>query len=146
METDCELGSLYGEHLGMSLSIALIQKYSRDVSVVPSAKGFISQARPQRVLDYIAANIHRDIKLDDLARVAKMSRFHFARLFRLGMGVTPHRYLMDQRMQHAKSLLRLGTRNVSEIAAETGFANPGHFARAFRRNVGMSPTERRRQS
>ena len=102
--------------------------------------------RLERVLEYIAANGHLDLKLDDLAKVAEMSRFHFARLFRVGMGVTPHRYLMDQRLQQAKTLLSLDTRSVTEVATETGFANAGHFARAFRRHVGVSPTQWKRHS
>jgi AraC family transcriptional regulator len=146
METGWEMGALYGDHLGMLLSIALIRKYGGDVTVSPVAKGGISRARLQRVLDYIAANSHLDIKLDNLAEVAGMSRFHFARLFRLNMGITPHRYLMDQRMQQAKALLQLDSRSVSDIAVETGFANAGHFARAFRRYAGVSPTEWKRQS
>ncbi len=146
METGWETGALYGDHLGMSLAIALIQKYSRDVTISRQAKGGISRVRLQRVLDYIAANSHLEIRLDDLAEVAGMSRFHFARLFRLGMGVTPHRYLMDQRLEQAKALLRLDTRAVSEIAVETGFANAGHFARCFRRYVGASPTEWKRKN
>jgi AraC family transcriptional regulator len=145
METGWETGSLYGDHLGMSLAIVLIQKYSSDAVSTPIAKGGMSRVRLQRVLDYIAANSHRDLSLDDLAQIADMSRFHFARLFRLGMGITPHRYLMDQRLQQAKVLLRFDTRSVSEIAAETGFANAGHFARAFRRYVGVSPSEWKRQ-
>lgn len=98
------------------------------------------------MLEYIAANSHLDLRLDDLAEVAEMSRFHFARLFRLGMGITPHRYLMDQRLQQAKALLRLETRTVAEVATETGFANAGQFSRAFRRHIGVSPTEWKRQS
>ncbi len=145
METGWETGSLYGDHLSISLAIALIQKYSSDAVIAPIAKGGMSRVRLQRVLDYIAANSYRDISLDDLAQIADLSRFHFARLFRLGMGVTPHRYLLDQRLQQAKALLQLDTRSVSEIAAETGFANAGHFARAFRRFVGVSPTEWKRQ-
>ena len=146
MEAGWETGALYGDHLGMSLSIALLQKYGRGVAISPQVKGGISRVRLQRVLDYIAANGHMDIKLDDLADVAGMSRFHFARLFRLVMGVTPHRYLMDQRLQQAKALLRLDTRSVSEVAVETGFANAGHLARVFRRYVGVRPTEWKRQS
>jgi AraC family transcriptional regulator len=141
MEAGWETGALYGDHLGMSLSIALIQKYGRNGGAASQAKGGISSVRLRRVLDYIAANVHLDIKLDDLAEVADMSRFHFARLFRLGMGVTPHRYLMDQRLQQAKALLRLDARSVSEIAVGTGFANAGHFARVFKRYVGVTPTE-----
>lgn len=146
METGWETGALYGDHLGISLSIALIQKFSRDLAISRQARGGISRVRLRRVLDYVAANSHLDIQLDDLAEVAGMSRFHFARLFRLAMGVTPHRYLIDQRLQQAKVLLRLDARTVSEIAVETGFANAGHFARSFRRYVGASPTAWKRQN
>lgn len=90
METGCQIGALYGGHLGMSLSIALIQKYRRNESITPTAKGASPEFGLQRALEYIAANTI--INLDDLAGVANMSRFHFARLFRQGMGVTPHRY------------------------------------------------------
>jgi AraC family transcriptional regulator len=146
METGWEMGTLYGDHLGMLLAIALIQKYSRESSIAPLIKGGISKVRLRRVLEYIAANGHLDLRLDDLAKIAGMSQFHFARLFRLSMGVTPHRYLMDQRLQQAKALLRLDSRTMAEVAAEIGFANGGHFARAFKRHLGVSPTEWQRKS
>ena len=141
METGWETGSLYNEHLGMSLSIALIQKFNKDVTSYPLVKGGMSKARLQRVLEYVVANSHQDIRLTDLAEIADMSRFHFARLFRMQMGMTPHRYLIEQRLKQAKALLRLDTTSVAEIAIETGFTSPGHFSRAFRRYVGVSPTE-----
>jgi AraC family transcriptional regulator len=146
MEAGWETGVLYGDHLGMSLAIALIRKYSRDADLPAVTRGGISRIRLQRVVDYIAANSHLEINLDDLARVADMSRFHFARLFRSSMGVTPHRYLIDYRLQAAKTLLRLDTSTVSEIALETGFQNARNFARVFRRFVGASPSEWKRQS
>ncbi len=138
MEAGWETGMLYGDHLGMSLSSALIRKYSRNAAITTVSKGGISRVRLQRVLDYIAANSHRDISLGNLADVADMSRFHFARLFRASMGVTPHRYLIECRFQAAKSLLQLDTRRMSEIALETGFSNAGQFARVFRRYVGTT--------
>jgi len=146
MESKWEMGFLYSEHLGMSLVIALIRKYSQDMDIPPVARGGISRVRLQRVLDYIEANSHLEIGLDDLAGVANMSRFHFVRLFRGATGVTPYRYLIDRRLQVAKTLLRLDTRNVSEIALEAGFQNTRSFARVFRRFVGVSPSEYKRQS
>lgn len=74
-----------------------------------------------------------------------MSRFHFARLFRSDMGISPHQYLIGQRLQKAKALLRLDAGTVGEVAIETGFANGTSFARAFRRRVGVSPQEWKRQ-
>lgn len=146
MEANWTTGALYGDLLGMSLSVALIQKYAGEISARPFVSGGISRARLKHVLDYIRENSHTDLRLEDLAQVAEMSLFHFARLFRAAMGVSPHRYLMNQRLQQAKTLLRLGTRTVAEIAAETGFSDAGHFARAFRRYVGVSPTTWKQKS
>lgn len=145
METGWETGALYSEHLGMSLAVTLLQKYSSDTRISPIAKGNISRACLQRVLDYIAENANRDIAMQELATIAGVSRFHFARIFRMQMGVAPYRYLLEQRVQEAKALLRLGTRTVAEIAIDTGFSSAGHFSRAFRRSVGVSPSDWKRQ-
>jgi AraC family transcriptional regulator len=145
MEEGWTTGSLYGDLLGMSLSVALVQKYAHETPETLFAKGGISKARLQRVLDFIHENSHADLRLQDLAQVAEMSVFHFARLFRATVGMSPHRYLTEERLRRAKSLLHLGTRTVAEIAAEIGFSSTGHLSRAFRRYVGVSPTEWLRQ-
>lgn len=145
MESDWATGSLYADHLAMLLSITLVQKYAGLPAAAP-AKGGISKVRLNRVLEFIAANTHRNLKLSDLADIADISRFHFARLFHQEMGVPPYRYLLDQRMRQAESLLRLTSRTIAEVAAETGFANPGQFARAFKRHAGVSPSEWKRSS
>jgi AraC family transcriptional regulator len=140
MESGWSTGSLYNDLLGMSLAVALIRKYSGEAKAAP-LKGGMPSGRLKRVLDYIAAHSDRDLRLDDLAQVADMSRFHFARLFRSSMGVTPYQYLMEQRLQQAKALLRLGSRSIAEVAAETGFVNASHFSRIFRKHLGVTPTE-----
>lgn len=134
MESGWATGPLYGDHLGIALSIVLIRDHGRDTNSPARLKGGISRARLQPVVDYIAANAHEEITLDDLARVANMSRFHFVRQFHSSMGVTPYRYVMDQRLQAAKAQLRLDNRSVSDIALETGFKTPSHVTRFFRRN------------
>ena len=144
MEADWETGSLYHEHLAMSLSLALIRKYSQGTTISPIAKGGISGVRLQRVFDFIAANSRQDIALEDIAIVAGMSKFHFARLFRLRMGITPYRYLMNQRLERAKALMRLEARTMAEIADATGFTSSRHLSRAFRRYLGVSPSEWKR--
>ncbi|MBT9330900.1 helix-turn-helix domain-containing protein [Paracidobacterium acidisoli] len=141
MEEGWSTGALYGDLLGMSLSVALLRKHAKEDPEAIFAKGGISKARLRRVLDFIHENSHSDLRLEDLAQVAEMSVFHFARLFRTAMGISPHRYLLRQRLRQAQSLLRLGSRTVAEIAVEAGFSSPGHLSRAFRREVGISPTE-----
>jgi AraC family transcriptional regulator len=141
MESGWSTGALYNDLLGMSLAVALIRKYAGEAKAAVFAKGGMPRGRLQRVLDYIAANSDRDLRLDDLAQVAEMSRFHFARLFRASTGVTPYQYLMEQRLQQAKALLRIGSRTIAEVAAETGFINASHFSRIFRKHLGVTPTE-----
>jgi AraC family transcriptional regulator len=141
MESGWSTGTLYNDLLGMSLAVALIRKYSGEAVAAGLVKGGMPKGRLKRVLDYITANNDRDLRLDDLAQVAEMSRFHFARLFRSSMGVTPYQYLMEQRLQQAKTLLRLGSRTVAEVAAETGFVNASHFSRIFRKHLGVTPTK-----
>lgn len=140
MESGWSTGPLYNDLLGMSLAVALVRKHSGEAGRTEFAKGGMPKGRLKHVLDYIEANSDRDLGLDDLAQVAGMSRFHFARLFRSSMGVTPYQYLMSQRLQQAKTLLRAGTRSVAEIAAETGFLNASHFSRVFRKHVGVTPS------
>jgi AraC family transcriptional regulator len=140
MDDDWSMGPLYGDLLGMSLSLALIKKYGQVALPRDLAQGGLPRVRLLRVLDYIHDNSHREVRLSELAEVAETSRFHFARLFRECMGVPPHQYLMQQRIEKAKLLLRASRHSVHEVASATGFANASHFTKAFRRIVGVSPT------
>jgi len=146
MESGWQTGALYHEHLGLCFSIALIQKFGGLRASGITVKGGIPRVRLHRVLEYIAASSDRDITLAQLAEVAGMSRFHFARLFRTQMGMTPHRYVINERLERAKALLRIDASTVKDIAAETGFMSTGQFSRTFRQYVGVSPTEWKRNS
>lgn len=99
-----------------------------------------------RVLDFIEGNIDRPLLLADLAAVAGVSVFHFARTFKDGVGTTPHRYVLERRVARAQALLA-GTRlSLTEVAAACGFANSSHFATAFRRLAAVSPRAYRQRS
>jgi len=93
-----------------------------------------------RVLDYIEQHLGDAISLEDLARVAGVSRFHFARQFRACTGESPMSYLMRTRVERSKTRLRDSRTRVIDIAAEFGFADQSHFGRTFRRLVGMPPS------
>jgi AraC family transcriptional regulator len=140
MESRWSTGTLYNDLLSMSLAVALVRKYSGDARPSAPVKGGMPASRLKRVLEYVETNSDRDLQLDDLAQVAEMSRFHFAKLFRSSMGTTPYQYLLDQRLQRAKALLRIGSRSVAEVAAETGFLNASHFSRVFRKHIGVTPS------
>lgn len=82
---------------------------------------------------------HRDIRLEDMAREAGMSPWHFLRIFSKVLGVTPHQYLLRSRLRHAARLLADRERSVTDIAYDVGFADLSNFVRTFRRAAGVSP-------
>lgn len=95
--------------------------------------------RMQRVCDYMQAHLSESISLEDLAKVACVSRFHLIRMFKHACGETPYQHLTRLRIEHARQRLASGAEPVADIALDCGFTNPTHFAAAFRRLVGMSP-------
>ena len=93
----------------------------------------------RRVRAYIEEHVGEPISLDDLARVAGVSRFHFARMFRVSTGESPMGFLLRARIERGKARLKERDVSVSRLATELGFADQSHFTRTFRRLVGTSP-------
>jgi AraC family transcriptional regulator len=91
------------------------------------------------------AHLGDDIGLDDLAAIADLSAKHFARAFRQSTGMPPHRWLIERRIDHAKSLLGEDNLNLAEIALACGFADQSHFTAAFRKSVNTTPAIFRRE-
>lgn len=91
-----------------------------------------------RVLDYFHANACKDIKLDELAKIAFLSPFHLLRVFREETGITPHAYQIQIRIEQAKRLLR-DRFTIAEAAHAAGFFDQAHFTKQFKRYVGINP-------
>lgn len=91
-----------------------------------------------RVRQYLATNTGAWVPLDELARLAGLSRHHFLRVFKAATGLPPHTYQMQQAVEHAKTLLAEGM-SISQAAQETGFADQSHFSRCFREFTGATP-------
>lgn len=102
--------------------------------------------RITRALRRIEAQSERPLSLAQLASEAAMSRYHFLRVFRAVVGVTPHQLLLRTRLQRAALMLRRSDRPVTEIAYEAGFGDLSTFNRQFRRAMGSSPSTYRRAS
>lgn len=101
-------------------------------------------ARFAPVLDYLRAHLARRLTLDELARVAGLSPFHFLRRFRAQYHVTPQQMLMALRLFEAKRLLAAGT-PPAQAAAAAGMADQAHLTRAFARRYGVTPARYQRQ-
>jgi AraC family transcriptional regulator len=100
--------------------------------------------RMGRVEAFIRANLGESLSLDAMAQEAGLSRFHFTRVFTRAYGETPVKHLTRLRMEEARHLLTRSLESVTEVALRCGYDNPAHFASAFRRIVGVSPSTYRR--
>jgi AraC family transcriptional regulator len=102
-------------------------------------RGGLAGSVLRRIRVYIDAHIGERISLDDLAHQAGVSRFHFARQFRLSTGESPMGYLRRVRIERSKSILQSRETTIAEVAATLGFSDQSHFTRTFGRLVGVSP-------
>lgn len=94
----------------------------------------------RRVKDYLLDNLCAKVDLDDLCRVAGLSRFHLVRVFRRATGLPPHAFQNQARVELSKQLLRQGL-PLAQVAVETGFFDQSHFSRVFKRFVGGTPKQ-----
>jgi len=133
-------GRLYGESLANALAVYLLNRYTTRRYVPVAYRGGLPRYRLKRVLDYIGENLANDLSLSQLAGVAGMSPHYFAELFRKSTGHTPHQYVLSQRIELAKQGLHDPGRNIIDAGMDAGFSNPSHFARVFRKLVGVSPS------
>jgi len=92
----------------------------------------------RRVREYLDACFSDDVDLGTLSAIAGLSRFHLIRSFRKELSTTPHAYLTDRRVTHARKLLHAGE-SLSETALLCGFYDQSHFSRIFKKRVGVSP-------
>lgn len=133
------LGRLYADLTAAGLASVLLRRHAIDPVSLGQIRGGLPMPQLRRVMEYITSNLDRDLHLEEVAQEAGLSSFHFAREFRAVTGQTPYQYLLDQRMERAKRLLKNQAWSIQEIAAMTGFHSPVNFVRAFRQRVGVTP-------
>jgi len=125
------------ESLGTALCIRLAQRFVGDLSL-PTSKG-LSPERLRRVRDYIEAHLEDDLSLTVLAEVACLSPYHFSRSFKEAAGAGPQHYVMQRRLERAKTLMRQTKQPLALIALEAGFTDQSHLTSIFRRETGKTP-------
>jgi AraC family transcriptional regulator len=142
-------GALLADGLAATLAARLIHRYAGlncDSSPARSHGRGLDPRRLKRVCEFIAANLDRELRLNQLARVACLSRCHFARAFKQATGHTVHQYLTTVRLERAKELLAANESSIADIALQCSFSSQANFTKAFVRSLGISPGRYRRAS
>lgn len=139
LDTEGLSGRLYAESLANVLAVHLLRHYTAAEAVAQKFTGGMSGRKLRAVTDFIAENYEQDLSLGELAQVAEMSTFHFAREFKRATGTTPHQYLIKFRVERAKALLIESRMPLVEVGFRSGFSHQSHFSRLFRKLTGTTP-------
>ncbi|MBE9059503.1 AraC family transcriptional regulator [cf. Phormidesmis sp. LEGE 11477] len=147
IQTGCLSGRLYGESLGTAIAARLVQNYAVNKPKL-KANG-LPPSQLARVVDYVKANLAQDLSILDLATLTNMSESHFSRCFKQSVGIAPYQYLIQQRVEQAKQLLKQQASkqalSISAIALDCGFANQTHLTKVFRQITGTTPKAYQKQ-
>lgn len=134
----CRSGALYCE----SISTALLAYLAARYTLSDPARGQDMRLRPaemRKLVDYVRENLSDGVSVAGMADLLGMSPSHFARTFKAGLGLSPYRFVMRERVEKAKTLLAGRTLSAGRVAAEVGFASESHFAKVFRQFTGVTP-------
>lgn len=144
---DESLGSsMFADYLSRTIAAQLIRSYSK-ARLKGGGRGSSSTSLSptlSEAVEYMTANIDTAINLSDIAQATNRSSSHIARMFRTELGMPPHRYLINLRVEKARRLLEKTSMSIAEIAYECGFAHQEHLTRLFRRHCGTTPAVYRR--
>ncbi len=128
--------STQSEHrISLYLHMLLCELVEKCSDVHPLANESIEKA-----VKYMEDHINQNISLDELAEHINLSKFYFNRYFKKHMGLTPHQYFINMRLQNAKRMLVTTSASIEQVAENCGFDNASNFIRLFKQRVGMTPT------
>jgi AraC family transcriptional regulator len=139
-------GRLYIESLANVLAVHLLRQYAAAKPHLTVYEGGLPKRQLMQVLDYINEHLNQDIKLADLAALLGISQFHFSHLFKQAIGTSPYQYLLQQRIERAKQLLKQSDRSIIDIAFQCGFNSHSHLSKQFRQLTGITPKAYRANS
>jgi len=130
---------LYAEALSIAFALHLLTAHSRSERKPLIPKGKLSSMQLKIVTEMARQELANDLSLNQLAIAAKVSPFHFARLFKNTTGLAPHKFVLRLRLERAKRLISSRQLPLTDIALAVGFFDQAHFTNVFRRAFGMTP-------
>jgi AraC family transcriptional regulator len=138
-------GRLFLDSVEQAMAVALVKDYAVRHRPIQIYRGGLGSARLRRIKDLVHAKMEDDLGLDEMAQSVGLSTAHFARMFRKSTGQTPHQFVLRQRIERAKAMLRAPEARVLDVAVACGFKTQQHFAQVFRDVCGIRPTEYRQE-
>ena len=142
---DSPTDQLMVSHSQQLLLLHLIRQYCHNSPRQALSSGGLSSINQRRVVDFIEANLSTPFTLGDLATLAHLSDFHFARMFKASFSCTPHQYVLSRRIELAKQLLSSRTISLVDVALSCGFSSQQHLSQQFKKRVGITPAVFRRE-
>jgi len=136
-------GRLFLDSVEQAMAVTLVNGHAVRHRPVQIYRGGLGSARLRRIKELVHAKMEVDLSLDEMAQSVGLSTAHFARMFRKSTGATPHQFVLRQKLDRAKRMLRSPDARVLDVAVACGFKTQQHFAQVFRDVLGVSPTEYR---
>ncbi len=144
MELGYPSGRLYLDGLTLAVASRLVARHSSVTKRMEERNEGMDGRRLKQVLSFIEDQLAEDLSLEKIAAIAGISASHLQTLFRISMGAPVHQYIIQRRVERAKTLLMQDGLSMTEIALAVGFAHQSHMARHMRRVLGMPPRALRR--
>jgi AraC family transcriptional regulator len=138
-------GRLFLDSIEQALAVALVNGYAVRHRSVQTYRGGLGCARLRRIKEFVDAKMEDELTLCEMAQSVELTTAHFARMFRKSTGETPHQFVLRNRIERAKEMLRAAEPRVLDVAVACGFKTQQHFARVFRRMCGACPTKYRQE-
>jgi len=139
-------GSLYVEALSVQLCVHLLREYASCVCDDPTGSPQLSRSELARLEEFIEAQMHEPITLEDMAQLLGMGVWTFNRHLRHTLDCSGYAYVVEKRIRRAKRLLRNGDLALKEVAAACGFSDQAHMTRMFRTKLGVTPGQFRKNA
>jgi AraC family transcriptional regulator len=136
-------GRLFLDSIEQAMAVTLVNGHAVRHRPVQIYRGGLGSARLRRITELVHAKMEDDLSLDEMAQSVGLSTAHFARMFRKSTGETPHQFVLRQKLERAKAMLRAPDARVLDVALACGFKTQQHFAQVFRDVCRVSPTEYR---
>ncbi len=139
---DGAAATLFRQSLAQTVQLHIAEHYPAQPrpAHLGNAERRLDARGQQMVIDYLRSELDSRIDLDELAALVEMTASAFLAAFSAAFATTPHQYLIEQRIHHAKALLSGSTASITDISATVGFSTPSHFATTFKQRVGVTPT------